>query len=545
MKNIEMNNNIHYKSFINEKIDKDEFHNQIILNKLSLRKKKLYQTLMEKRKFNIIKNEDINIDKSNQLSQVSILIHKEDFDNIQSGLNIFYDYLINNEKLDKENIKYIFENIYYRLLDILNSDKNYDNNKHMNKILFLIRYLTTENNIFIGPITEQLFLISLKAIIEINIKNINFLNLIIPLLSDILTNKKRFVQIMNELDIIKIMKIKIEENNNDKDNIEQLLLLMNNFIMNINKDSTHKFKFILEYILNFLNNNVFINDNDSLIMITIFDILIYMANNQSNLKIIKNSNCINFIKNIINANKNIIQNLYLLKCYELLSNIIMNTDNSDSKKVIINFIYNNSKNNIINIQNDLPFIKELNESIKIKNKSFIYILINCIISLINNNEFFSELYCFNNNFINELIILFTSKTSKKIKNEIIIFFINIIENNNIKIYKYLLNTEIFSIFISYIKNKIKSKNESSKIIIYNILFFINICLLIDKENNINIIINFLGKYKFKEIVELLIENKDESISDISRSIFIKYFSSPENIYCNNSINNDKDQMIID
>ena len=260
---------------------------------------------------------------------------------------------------------------------------------------------------------------------------------------------------MNELDIIKIMKIKIEENNNDKDNIEQLLLLMNNFIMNINKDSTHKFKFILEYILNFLNNNVFINDNDSLIMITIFDILIYMANNQSNLKIIKNSNCINFIKNIINANKNIIQNLYLLKCYELLSNIIMNTDNSDSKKDIINYIYNNSKNNIINIQNDLPFIKELNESIKIKNKSFIYILINCIISLINNNEFFSELYCFNNNFINELIILFTSKTSKKIKNEIIIFFINIIENNNIKIYKYLLNTEIFSIFISYIKNKIK------------------------------------------------------------------------------------------
>ena len=415
----------------------------------------------------------------------------------------------------------------------------------MNKILFLIRYLTTENNIFIGPITEQLFLINLKAIIKININNNIFLNLIIPLLSDILTNKKKFVQIMNELDIIKIMKIKIEEKYNDKDNIEQLLLLMNNFIMNINKDSTHKFKFILEYILNFLNNNVFINDNDSLIMITIFDILIYMANNQSNLKIIKNSNCINFIKNIINANKNIIQNLYLLKCYELLSNILMNTDNSDSKKDIINFIYNNSKNNIINIQNDLPFIKELNESIKIKNKSFIYILINCIISLINNNEFLSELYCFNNNFINELIILFTSKTSKKIKNEIIIFFINIIENNNIKIYKYLLNTEIFSIFISYIKNKIKSKNESSKIIIYNILFFINICLLIDKENNINIIINFLGKYKFKEIVELLIENKDESISDISRSIFIKYFSSPENIYCNNSINNDKDQMIID
>ena len=148
-----------------------------------------------------------------------------------------------------------------------------------------------------------------------------------------------------------------------------------------------------------------------------------MANNQSNLKIIANSNCINFIKNIINANKNIIQNLYLLKCYELLSNILMNTDNSDSKKDIINFIYNNSKNNIINIQIDLPFIKELKESIKIKNKSFIYILINCIISLINNNEFFSELYCFNNDFINELIIYLQVKRRKKLKMKLLYFLL--------------------------------------------------------------------------------------------------------------------------
>jgi tRNA(His) 5'-end guanylyltransferase len=56
MKNIEMNNNIHYKSFINEKIDKDEFHNQIILNKLSLRKKKLHEILYNKRGINANNN---------------------------------------------------------------------------------------------------------------------------------------------------------------------------------------------------------------------------------------------------------------------------------------------------------------------------------------------------------------------------------------------------------------------------------------------------------------------------------------------------------
>jgi hypothetical protein len=79
----------------------------------------------------------------------------------------------------------------------------------MNKVLFLMNYLTTENSIFIEPVTENLFLTQFKEIIEINNNNNIFISLIIPLLSDMLTNKKKFVQIMNEIDIIKIMKIKI------------------------------------------------------------------------------------------------------------------------------------------------------------------------------------------------------------------------------------------------------------------------------------------------------------------------------------------------
>ena len=535
-----------YKSINNDNNEKEEFEKEIIANKLSIRKRKLYQILQQKRKINSLNNITEDKNQINQLSQVSLLIQREENNDIQSGLNIFYNFLINNQELNKENKEYILENIYYRLLDIILTDKSFDNNKHMSKIFFLINYLTTENNAFIGPLTENFFLTQFKKVIELNINNNNFINEIVPILSDMLINKKKFVQIMNEIDIIKVMKIKMGQNINDKDSMEHLLLLMNNFILNINQDKTNKFVFILEYVLNLLkkiyeNNIDIINDEESLIMISILDILIHMSNNQENLKIIKNNNCIQFIKDMINNSKNVKAHSHILKCYELLSNIIKNTNSSNDKKDIITYIY---QGNI----NSLPFVNELIESIKSKNKSYAYILLNNITSLIYNCDNFCELYCSNNDFLNVLLNLFSNKTSKKIKNEIIIFFINVLENNNIKIYKYFLNTNIFQIFITYISKKTKSKNESTKIIIYNILYFINKSLLIDEENNIKEIIKILSKYKFKEIVEEYIENKDESISDISRTIFIKFFSGPENFFQNNNIkdnNDDKDDMVIE
>ena len=544
MEGSEIAKKIFYKSLINNNNEEEEdFQNQILSSKLFSRKKKLYQLLMQRRiGNNLILKEDEKKDEK-QLSKVSILIHKEDFDNIQNGLNIFYDYLINNEKLDKENIDYIFENIYYRLLDIISSNKSFVENKNMSKILFLLNYLTTENNIFIRPLTEKLFLSNLKKIISININNDIFINMIIPILSNILIDKKKFVEIMNEINVTEIMKIKINQNDQNKDSIEQLLLLMNNFIMNINKEMTHKFKYILDYIINILNikiiNNINIyNDDDLLIMTSLFDILIYMANDEKNIEIIKKSNIMHLLKSFINSNTYMNINIYKLKCYELLSYILMNAKNIENKKEIIAYIYNN------NLSSELPFVSELIEAIKNQNKSNIYIFLNCINSLINNCEQFCEAYCFNNsNIINILIGMFKNKITKKIKNEIIIFFINIIEINNVKICKHLLNTEIFSTIISYINKKIKTENYSTNIIIFNIIYLINKCLLIDNVNYNKEIINILNKFKFKNILEILIENKDESISDISRTIFIKYFSEPENIYSKDSIN--EDGMIIE
>ena len=543
MEKLEIKKDISYKSFLNEKNEED-FKSQIISTKLSIRKKKLLNLLMQKRKENISlkKQENKNIEI---LPQISILIHKDDFENINSGLIMFYDYLINS-KLEKENIKYIFENIYYRLLDIIISEKSFVKNKHMNNILYLIKFLTTENNVFIGPLTDHLFLSNFKKIIEINFNNNIFINEIIPLLSDMLIDKKRFIEIMDEIDVIKIIKKKLEENNNDKENIEKFFLLLNNFIMNINKDKTHKFKFILEYILNFINNNDIINNiqilnnNDYyLIMISLFDILIDMSKDQKNMKIINKSICFNFIKKVINNTKVFNSNVYLIKSYELLSSILMNSENLENKKNIITYIYNN-------ISNELPFVNELYEEIKKDNKSFIYILINCIVSFVNNCPALCELYCFNNNFLNILFkLLLDNKIWKKIKNEIVIFFINIIENDNVKIYKYLIDTELFPIILSYISRKIKTKKESTKIIIYNILYFISNCLLIDEKNKIKKIISLLDKYKFKDTLEILIENKNESISDICRSIFIKYFSEAENIYQSNNNNLNNNDMIIE
>ena len=538
-----------YRAINNEKNDKDELEKEFIETKLNLRKKKLYQILMQKRQSYMLQN-SLN-DKINQLKDVSILIHKNTFDEIQTGLDKFYDFLINNEKLEKNDIKYIYTNIYYRLLDIINSEKNFEKNGQMSKVLFLIQYLTTDNNVFIEPITENIFLINLKEMIEININNNTFIWMIIPILSYMFINKKKFSLIIKEIDVVKIMKILVAQSIQNKDSIEQLLILMNNFIININEHKTSKYKFILEYVLSLINDNItnyLNNEDDSMIILSLFDILIHMTYDQENFKLVKESNCIQFIKYLIDnnykENMNNNDNIYLVKSIKLLSNIILMTKNFEDKKNIISYIYSNQNNNK---EISSPFVTEFINSIINKNFLFANALLNCIINLINNCAQFCELYCYND-FINCLLKLMEENIMRKLKNEIMIFFINIIECNGIKVYKYLLNFDIMKILVTYLNKKKKTKKESTKIIIYNILLFIKKCLSIEEENNMNIIKTILNNYNYKEIIEYLIENKDESISDISRTTFIKYFSKEENVYKPSKSNNKKDEnedMIIE
>ena len=63
-------------------------------------------------------------------------------------------------------------------------------------------------------------------------------------------------------------------------------------------------------------------------------------------------------------------------------------------------------------------------------------------------------------------------------------------------------------------------------------------------NDIN---NILIKYNYKEIIETFIDNKDESISELSRKIFINYLSESEKEYMPkiNVNKKEKEDMIID
>jgi hypothetical protein len=273
-----------------------------------------------------------------------------------------------------------------------------------------------------------------------------------------------------------------------------------------------------------------------------------MTYDQENFKLVKESNCIQFIKYLIDnnykENMNNNDNIYLVKSIKLLSNIILMTKNFEDKKNIISYIYSNQNNNK---EISSPFMTEFINSIINKNFHLANALLNCIINLINNCAQFCELYCYND-FINCLLKLMEENIMRKLKNEIMIFFINIIECNGIKVYKYLLNFDIMKILVTYLNKKKKTKKESTKIIIYNILLFIKKCLSIEEENNMNIIKTILNNYNYKEIIEYLIENKDESISDISRTTFIKYFSKEENVYKPSKSNNKKDEnedMIIE
>jgi hypothetical protein len=117
-----------------------------------------------------------------------------------------------------------------------------------------------------------------------------------------------------------------------------------------------------------------------------------MAKDTYNLTIIQNSNCIQFIKllidNIYKSNLNINSNIYLIKSEELLSNILLSTKNFKDKQNIISYLYSNLYNN--NNLN-LPFVYEFKNSIGIQDFNLAYVFLKCIVSLVNNCSEYSEL----------------------------------------------------------------------------------------------------------------------------------------------------------
>ena len=511
-----------YHKKLNNNGIKDDYIIQLTENNLKRRKEKMQNLLLSKRLANSeIFNDNKNNSIEEQLKQISILIYKNTPDEIDKGLNLLNNFFIQNEINNKEIINYIIENIFYRLLDLIKSNKSFENNIHMEKIIYLINFLTTYEKKFILILTQDISINLLNLLILENNNNERFIFAFVPLISDLLTEKERFFKLVKIIDIVNFIKNCINIHLNTSNNaIENFLILINNFIINIPEDYTPKCKFILKYVLTvFTNNFKSLYDNNSILAITsIFDILIHFESNKENNELIANNNLLLTIKNIISRDDTNIT--YKIKCFELLCNIIKASEDFSSKKIIISVFYDLNK--------EIPFCNELVNYISLKNYPIINILIRCICSLCDKCIEFSELYFLSNDFIQLFINLFETKSSRKTKNEILICLIEVIGAKNIKIYNFLIkNKKIFSVLLSYLNKKIKSKKNVNKIIIYNIIYLIN--LFLELKQNDNFIFDLLEEYKFKNILESLIKNKDEDICSLSRNIFIQYYSENENM----------------
>ena len=390
----------------------------------------------------------------------------------------------------------------------------------MEKIIHLINFLTKCEKKFISILTQDIFINLLNLLIKENSNNERFLFAFISLISDILSDKDKFFKLVKIIDIINFIKNCINIQINTSNNVrENFLILINNFIINIPENFTHKFKFILKYVLNKLDNNFkFLYDNNSILAITaVFDILIHFGLNKENSELIINNDLLLLIKNINNTND--VNITYKIKCFELLCNIIKTSEDFSSKCNIIGIFYD--------LNEDIPFYNELINYIKLKNFSLINVLIRCICSLCNECTEFSELYFLNNNFILLFINLYEAKSPKKIKNEILICFIELIRAKNNKIYNNFIKSKIiFPVLLNYAHKKNKSKKTANKIIVYNIIYLIN--LFLELRQHKNFIFDLLNECKFKNLLELLTKNKDEDICSLSRSIFIQYYSENEN-----------------
>ena len=169
---------------------------QIEENILRKRKNKLYENIMNKR-FN-----NINIIN---LKDIVKQIHDEE--NILFGLTNIKNFIQNNY-LNKEQTKYFFENIYYRIVDIL-FEKN---SKYILECLIIINELIKQSDKFLFPLTENLFLVKFDELIKKNKRDDNFINNIIIFLSELLSIRKDYFIINKKISIYALI---IEEINKE------------------------------------------------------------------------------------------------------------------------------------------------------------------------------------------------------------------------------------------------------------------------------------------------------------------------------------------
>ena len=485
-----------FMKFRNEKFSFENRRNlniQIEENILRKRKNLINEKLMNKR----LKNyEEIN------LKDIVNQIHNEE--KILFGLKNLNN-LIENKYLSKEEISFILEHIFYRIIDILFEKQS----KFIFESIYIINKLIYQSNKFLFPLLEDFILEKFEEIIINNKEDNNFINQIIIFLTELLSIKKEYFKINKKISILKLI---LDEIKRDKLRIDLNIFLkfLYNFINPFPNDYLNYLSNIFNWVINLFLSEEERNKHENYL----YKIMISFSKKKENIDIIINKGIINIIKYLILKKENKKNELYFLSF--LLDGTI------EQKNKILEL---NNNNNI------LPFIKEL-EEINYDSENLLS-LIQCLTSFIHYNIIYSEKYLNNEKFINLTFLSFSKFKSKFIKNEILVITIYLFENNKELTYEKLKEINFIKILIKYFQNKIKSsfKKEINELIIINSLEIFNYFLQFE-SNNLEISESklILDIFNFESILNTLISNKNDYISNFSRNLYIKYYNQNENYF---------------
>jgi hypothetical protein len=479
----------------NKNQEKKKVNIQIEENILRKRKNKLNENIMNKRLNNI---QIIN------LKDIVNQIHNEE--NIVFGLTNLKIFIQTNY-LNNEQIQFFFENIYYRIIDIL-FEKN---SKYILECLIIINELIKQSDKFLFPLTENLFLVKFEELIKTNKRDNIFMNHIIIFLSELLSIRKDYFIINKKISIYEII---IEEIDKEifRIDLNNFLKFLYYFIFSFPTHYLNKLSKICDWII-----KVFLQMSEmerNTYKKYLYKIIVFFSKKNEFIDIFINKGVINIILNLISQKENINDELYLLSF--LLDGTI------------------EQKNKILELNNNntiLPFIKEL-EEINYDNDNLLS-LIQCLTSFIHYNSIYSEKYLNNEKFINLIFLSFSKFKSKFIKNEILVMTIYFFENNKELTYEKLKEINFIKILIKYFQNKIKSsfKKEINELIIINSLEIFNYFLQFE-SNNLEISESklILDIFNFESNLNTLISNKNDYISNFSRNLYIKYYNQNENYF---------------
>ena len=225
-----------FMKFRNEKFSFENRRNlniQIEENILRKRKNLINEKLMNKR----LKNyEEIN------LKDIVNQIHNEE--KILFGLKNLNN-LIENKYLSKEEISFILENIFYRIIDILFEKQS----KFIFESIYIINKLIYQSNKFLFPLLEDFILEKFEEIIINNKEDNNIINQIIIFLTELLSIKKEYFKINKKISILKLI---LDEIKRDKLRIDLNIFLkfLYNFINPFPNDYLNYLSNIFNWVIN-------------------------------------------------------------------------------------------------------------------------------------------------------------------------------------------------------------------------------------------------------------------------------------------------------